>query len=457
MDKYTPGVGVLDQSVASPLGELVEKLKFEKLNTALVVLPSFFAFPSMLLLLLGFTTLLRALTERPMDLAESYALFPGLYLTAGLLFSAGFTLSSMVSSYVLLRTLRKHLYSSGVAVYYFKGEQNYLSLLQQLENTVEKTALPSPVTGLILALLTSGLFYPVLLVTAEMTIRKHRRLEEKVLFDKEYTSSYGALHAAVDLALFIATLGLHMVYMSYRTARAFNKHVEEVHSSHPAPPSSPPQKPLENTVEPQLKLLTGLCLIVLGLAAVLSYLGVMASYYVYACTGLLISLVPATTRSKGFARTVLVVFAVMYMVIAGGVLSGLLGYTIYINLYREFTEQTSYFLEVDALTRSFIIFLNNLAISAPSVIPLLGGLTLATGVFNAGLILGVLTTHQASLFSLVVLVLPHSVLEILAYSIMVSASVFYGEPRKYAGFFAMGALVLLLAALVETITIELLR
>ena len=103
MDKYTPGVGVLDQSVVSPLGELVEKLKFEKLNTALVVLPSFFAFPSMLLLLLGFTTLLRALTERPMDLAESYALFPGLYLTAGLLFSAGFTLFNLLKRHVQIQ------------------------------------------------------------------------------------------------------------------------------------------------------------------------------------------------------------------------------------------------------------------------------------------------------------------------------------------------------------------
>ncbi|MEM1858437.1 MAG: stage II sporulation protein M, partial [Desulfurococcaceae archaeon] len=121
--------------------------------------------------------------------------------------------------------------------------------------------------------------------------------------------------------------------------------------------------------------------------------------------------------------------------------------------------QTNVASSMKMLDLATYIFVNNLVISLPSIVPYVGGVLVAQGVYNAGLVVG--TIVGSGLRSpgdvILILVYPHSILELSAYAILLTSSSFLGEWRRYTVLAATGILLLFTAALVEALTIKYLQ
>lgn len=365
----------------------------------------------------------------------------------------GFTASTMVSSYILLRYFREHYYYSAFEVYSVKrGEQPELAV-RLVESFVERSSLPTPITGLLLAFLTAGVSYPVILSMAEVSARRHSALEEEVVLGTRYTRTKSGAWVAFDFFVFLVTLGLYLVYMSWRLTTVVNNHLRLVHS--PTTGETSTQTRIqEGTSSPPVTLTLGLYLLALSFVVALLYSGVPGYFMAYT-TGIALSLVPIVLRKKRFLTTVIVIFLMLYSSVVAGVLGGIAAFEQYSFLFEQSRESLKW------MTRSPLelcvnIFLNNFALSAPAAVPAIGGLYLVQGSFNAGFILGIgVALGAVPVYALLILVFPHAILEILAYAVIASSSMYYTEPKRFLAAFSLGVMVLLLAAVVETITIEL--
>lgn len=446
----------MEQSSEQPvdtLGELVKSITFKKVSPALLALPAAFAAPAAALLLLSLSRIMGQL--RALDMLDAWSILQALsYMQWSLVLSIGFMASTAIASYILLRDLREHMYYSGIATYYFKGGRDFVSGLYYLKNSLERSSLPAPATGLLLAFLTSGLSYPILLCIAEKALREHIALEEEALLNKRLTKRYGAADIVLDLLLVVATLELYVAYMAVRHARTFNKHVDLIHGSHPNPPAIPEQQPPEEREVSYSAAFTGLLLVVLGIGILASYLGLYVTPYVVLSAGLALVGVSLSTRS--LLKRALLLYLLLYVFMASGVAAGIAGFETYkflLSVFNQLEEQSR------ILSRSFTsllayIFTNNFSISYPASLPTSGAITLATGIFNAGVLLGVLVASGLrGLRALLVIVMPHALLELAGYAVLVSAAGSYRNPREFTRVVALGVALLFIAALVEAVTI----
>ncbi|MEM4880998.1 MAG: stage II sporulation protein M [Desulfurococcaceae archaeon] len=449
------------QTTPHYLQELIKTFRFSKMSPGLLLLPSLFAFLSLVLFTIGFSQLLKlgeeAVTGGISPLESLYVVQPILWGVVALL---GFTIASMIAVYNLLKNLKDHFYQSGVTVYYFTGGPSFEGAMQYLRSILVRSTLPSPVTGILLMFLTSGVAYPVILCFAEKAVREHAIVEEEALFRTKFTSEYKWFNMLIDFALVPLTLGLYLAYMGRRVAKVFNAHVNAIHSSHPNPPTLPPHGTTVQELRPTSSLLIGLLLLSIGLNIVTSYIGLFtASYVAYSC-GILLSALVLARRTKGTsASSVLVVLILLYLLVFGGLLAGMTGYETYRVLTDTIRRQTNVASSMKMLDLATYIFVNNLVISLPSIVPYVGGVLVAQGVYNAGLVVG--TIAGSGLRSpgdvVLVLVYPHSILELSAYAILLTSSSFLGEWRRYTVLAATGILLLFTAALVEALTIKYLQ
>lgn len=440
------------------LQELISKFVFSKLSTGLLLLPSIFAFLSMALFTVGFSQLLKLgekiVTGEISPLESLYIAQPMLWGAIALL---GFTIASMVSVYNLLKNIKDHFYQSGVTLYYFAGGSSFEGAMQYLRSTLIRSTLPSPVTGMLLAFLTSGIAYPVILCFVEKAVREHAIVEEETLFKTKFTGEYKWFNMLIDFTLLFLTLGLYLVYMSYRLARVFNAHVNNIHGSHPNPPTIPPHSVAIRELKPTMSLLVGLLLLSMGFNTITSCFGLFtANYVVYSCGVLLSTLVLVRGTRKLTVSSILVVLALLYLLMIGGLLAGIAGYETYKPLTDTIRRQIDVISSMNVLELTTYIFVNNLVLSLPSIVPYIGGILMAQGVYNAGLVIG--TVVGSGLRSLrdvlLILAYPHAVLELSAYSILLTSSSLLGKWKKYAMLVTTGILFLFTAALVETLTIK---
>ncbi|MEM4623489.1 MAG: stage II sporulation protein M [Desulfurococcaceae archaeon] len=449
------------------LKSLIESFEFNKMNYVPLILPSIFLFISMMLISYGLGQTLKFLGSKLEEDVSLNVLLGSQMLQWGIISLLGFTIATMIASYYVLENTRKHIYESSVTTYYFKGGSTAEGLIQYLRSIYARASLPAPVTGLLLSFLTSGLSYLVVLYIVEKTIREHAILEENTLLESRVTGKYGLISFIIDLVLLFLTMGIYLAYMGYRLGKVYNKHVELIHGNHPLPPSKKPdvnvskEFPGDLFGEKSTTILISLLLVGIALNIMLCYFGFYSILTYVPSYGLIIGAITVSRRNTSSMRDFLLTLCLIYTLIIGSMLTGLLAHDTFSYIARSFQKQVE---EVgvgrDPWFTARYIFTNNLLISLPAIIPYIGGLLIGYGVTNAGLLIGAIVGAglRNLLEGLLILVYPHSLLELSAYSILITSSKYlFSNTRKFLIHTITGILVLFLAALVEALTIVLLR
>ncbi|MEM4717694.1 MAG: hypothetical protein QXE81_02905 [Desulfurococcaceae archaeon] len=449
----------------SVLGEIIRSYTFRKINTTLHVLPGIFLFISLVMITSWLGIVIRNLPRVEADgliTLEELPYYAFALIQWGLVGLIGFTIASMISIYKALNDSRKHIYESSVVSYYFKGGITVEGLYQYLINSYSRSLLPSPITGLVLCFLTTGVAYPVLLFLAEKHIRDHATIEESAFIKERLTRTYTTSRVLLDIVLIAITLGLYLIYMGYRFSKTFNRHIEIIHSSHPTPPTYSIVHVPEYARDANASLMILIILLGVFIGAFLSSIGFLVGNFFGYIYGFILAYLTTRVSKLGFRRTLIYIFISLYIIGYGGLLNGLLSYehlAPLLKYYHEYLKDISGVVqENNPLFSTIYIFTNNLVISLSSIVPYAGSIIVSMGVYNAGFILGLITGagSVSILNSLLVFFYPHALLELLGYAILVSSSGFVlRSPSRFVIYAIFGIMILLLAASIEVLTIML--
>jgi len=425
---------------ASELSQVVSSISFAKAGYLLHVMPGIFIAPGLVLLLYSIPSIY-----------SGYGSLVALPQSVTLLLA--YLVASVLSSYYLLQLVKKHLYESSVVTYYFTRGKSFEGALLYIRNAIASSTLPSPGTGMLLVFLTGA--YPVILLLARKALRAHMREEEKALLGKAYTSEYGIVNIALDLALTIATLGLYMSYLAYETIRDYNRHIEIIHGSHPNPPSQTIVLSGEQHGGP-VDSVIGVVATTIGLSWLLSYLGIPYSFVANISIGIAWFALNYLMRNRNYPLILLANIAMVYVLMATGIVTGIAGYSVYMELFRGQLEQLKESVaSLDLAGLAVYIFTNNIAIALPSIIPF-GSVSLASGTYNAGIIVGVAVYGRSideMMRMLSFLTYPYAILELLGYAVIASSIARIHTSWKYIAIILLGSLILFTAAVLEALTI----
>jgi len=425
---------------ASELSQVVSSISFTKAGYLPHVIPGLFIAPGLILLLYSIPSIY-----------SGYGSLVALPQSATLLLA--YLVASVLSSYYLLQLVKKHLYESSVVTYYFTRGKSFEGALLYIRNAIASSTLPSPGTGMLLVFLTGA--YPVILLLARKALRAHMREEEKALLGKAYTSEYGIVNIALDLALTIATLGLYMSYLAYKTIRDYNRHIEIIHGSHPNPPSQTIVLSGEQRGGP-VDSVIGVVATTIGLSWLLSYLGIPYSFVANISIGIAWFALNYLMRNRSYLLILLANIAMVYVLMATGIVTGIAGYSVYMELFGGQLEQLKESVAgLDLAGLVVSIFTNNIAVALPSIIPF-GSISLASGTCNAGIIVGVAVygrTIDEMIGMLSFLTYPYAILELLGYAVIASSIARINTSWKYIVIILLGSLILFMAAVLEALTI----
>ncbi len=441
--------------------KLVSSIKFEKINLLPILLPFIFLSSGILLLLSsGFLKSLLGggIVENSIQSVQiDYSLS-----SYGALLIIGYLLSSTISVYYLVRKVSRHLHDSIVATTYFTKGLSVESLLSILESMVNKHSLPSPITSLLLNIVSSGITYPIILLLVEKAFIEHCILEEELLLKSKYSKQRTSVYIVLDAALIVLTLGAYGLYIAWRFTTSFNKHYELIHSTHPYPPE--PRGTIQSTSTPSntysgSKYAYILLLLTPILSIIYTKLGSTIMPVIPAGSALIVSSILFSMRSENSWRKSGLALLLLYSIMIAGFTTGLLASS-EVSSYTEIVrrELGSRIPSEDPVLQVVMIFTNNFIISILAVIPYIGLIPVAIGGYNAGVIMGYFTTiPESRTVALLTLVLPHTILEFTGYAILVvSSTLLFHDTKKFVKTVLTGASVLLLAAVVEVATIILL-
>ncbi|WFO75361.1 hypothetical protein J4526_00170 [Desulfurococcaceae archaeon MEX13E-LK6-19] len=382
-------------------------------------------------------------------------------ITLGLLgFYALYVIGSSFSIYKLYDNLIDHILYSSILVYNWCKELDcdYQGVIR---TGLERRKIPSPVTTVIVNVLTAGAAYPVLLGLFEKYISMHWFSEEKALFKKTRVKVKSTASILFDIALLFLTLGVYMVYWIFRSIQRYNKHIEAIHSKHPHPPTIPTQEFPSETKS--LALVLGILLFFTGLYS----LAILIIPWIFPVMilgfGFMLPYIAYLSRGRSLLKQSLTVLFFEYVYMLTLAVIGLAAYPYYSStILKGFEEQTreiissNNFMEVATM-----IFLNNVKISAVALVPIIGmayaGYALSLTGFVYGLIIGTLMEKSVSqaIGALSILVAPHAPLELYSYALSLSIATRIG--REPSGSLALKAIlsitILLAAAFIEAILI----
>ncbi|MEM4810253.1 MAG: stage II sporulation protein M [Desulfurococcaceae archaeon] len=438
------------------LFEVIKTFIFNKESPVLYVLPSLFLVPAVILFL---SFLDEALTGY---ITQGDVLIPGTIIQWAFTMFLAYMISSSVASYKILRLIRKHLYESSVTTYYFTRNKDFMSLLQYLKNAMSSTEMPSPVTGVVLSIVTGGISYPIISCVIEKVLREHMNMEERALLKQEFTKRYGGLRSLLQLILMVLTLGVYLMHQTWKTISLYNKHVETIHKDHPNPPSSVSIN-IEGEGPPYASqaFFHGVILLAMALFILLSCFGLFTTSLVAIGIGALWSVFILLNSHRSVKNLVIINIATAYLLIISGLFMGIAGFNTY-SFYFYYLESLEAITKQTPLFISIYIFINNAVVSLPAIIPYVGLIPLTTGILNAGLIIGLEAMRRCVNIACVlglmtILIYPHTVLELLAYAVIASSISKWGKWREFSKLLIIGLIVLLIAALVETATLMALR
>lgn len=454
----------IDYSVSeSKLGLLIKNISFRKEPVFLYTIPGIFLsislFAIVITLSIIFINILTGgdLSEVVQQIAH-YSRFMLLYI--------GYVLLSAIVSYRYCTLVTKHLVDSGLTSYYWLREINDYDSIKILYATgLVRRNIPSPLTVLVLSIITGGLAYPFILYVLEKNLRKHCIGEESKFLNKKLTEDIDASNLLVDIILTIVTLGLYMVYLSSRLIRQFNKHIETIHSNHPHKPLVVKSYEAAGYFQYLVKspvFLTSVLLLTTSLISTLQLLGVSMYFILPIVSGLYVFTISIIYSRSSFTIQVLYTLLAIYLSFT---LAAAVGFTGFFMYY----EILSYFKSIiegigrDPFHQLSYIFSNNLVISLLSLVPYLGSVYIGSGLCNAGLIYGVILADSVLLRGnytpLLLFIQPHAFLELLAYSLFVSLStrVFRINTSSFIRILVASIATLFAAAVVEVITIQLIH
>lgn len=434
----------------SRLDDMVNEIRFNKISSLhiLVALP-------LLVTIYGLSKIYYLIQENGLSAVEQL----DFTTTAFLGFYGVYLVASSFSIYKLYSELIDHIVYSNIVLYHWckDVECNYGSLLK---TGLERKKIPTPVTALLINIVTGGLTYPILLGLFEKYITIHWSSEEKTLFNKSSIREKTFATIVFDLAFLILTLGLYLIYWILRSIRIFNKHVNAIHAKHPYPPQSYVKE--GETKERGLITILGLMLFFTGLYSLATYIVPWLSIVTVVGFGLLIPYIAFISRKTSIIKQSLILLFFEYILIVLLGFVGLTSYHHYSTILEGFKEQTKEIVISDNVVDVLVmIFLNNVKITAASLIPVIGmvyaGYALSQTGFIYGLMLGSLLEKNLlhALTGLLVLVLPHAPLELYSYALALSIGSRVGVEKSYclAIKAAISITILLIAAYIEALLI----
>ncbi|MEZ0393683.1 MAG: hypothetical protein ABWK00_01355 [Desulfurococcaceae archaeon] len=376
--------------------------------------------------------------------------YPGPLGLAGawLVLMFGFSIAAAFSSYRMVSTISRHLRASALRAYYaFKGGSGE-ALPSYVAGEAEAGELPSGATSFLLSLLFAPVAYPVLLAISEKVLRAHVAREEG---GARPVKEYGASNALVDALLTVASLGAYLSAWSSRIARLYNSHVEFLGTGRAGGGAPPPAELGGGGV-------AGVAMVALGASCTAAYFGFPGSFvYFSAVAGTVFALYAHRTRALSLGGQIARLLGLAYAVLLSSALIGAFGAPSLYQLYEGFRSSAEAVRGLGVLGLALAIFGNNAMISAAAVAPVLGPAFMGYAISNSGVIYGVATALAPGprAFAVALLpVMPHAILELLAYAIILSGSsrMSSGIVRA-AAIVASGFAVLAAAALVESLSI----
>lgn len=372
----------------------------------------------------------------------------------------GYILASAISIYRLLKITHTHLVNSGITSYYWlKKLDDYDSIIKLYRSGVMRRDLPSPLTGLIATLLSGGIAYPILLYVVDKTMRDHYYGEEGKFLGIHITNRINVEHGLVYVAATLLTVGLFLIIWDYIIVRNYNRHVKTIHGSHPEPPSTITTTLTYGEHGGEIPILAlSLAFLGAGIYGLLGIIGFMNHLTGTIGYGLLIAGIAAYYRRKSFSSQVGRVYGFIYL---SFILFSIIGYTsaqTYYSLYEETSKQLVELRTNDLFNLTRNIFINNFIISFISTIPIIGPLYLGVGLGNAALYYGVainIALSKGNLSILLLPLMPHAILELLAYAFFASLSmrIFIEKESKFTIYFVISALILFTAAFIEALSV----
>lgn len=442
--------------LTSRIREVIEKTGFNREKPHLYILTSIIApFEAITILML----MNIAVSSQNMEVIES-----SIRLSHFAVLMLGYVLGSTYLSYRATKLVKEHLFLSNLSTYaYAREKDDRERLLALFKSSLARSEIPSPITSLILNIITLGLFFPILLHILESNIRKHARSEETLFYNKSLTRETGFSTLLLDLSALLVTLFIYMIPRVLRFVRVFNKHVDTVHTGvkqYPYTQETIIEKPIESPLLGiALILLTIsihslLSLINISLIAGIGYvLALPALYTVY------------TLRNASIYKQIIVAYMIIYLILCSTILIGYIHSNASVPMAESFYKSTRDIYEkfgTDVSSYFEYIFMNNFVISASSIVSTINPVLLFHAIANAGVILGGLSFKlvvekglQTIIAMLLFLVWPHVLLELLSYGIflVLAVNIDNWNWRRILIFFSTALLILIVAAFVESLTI----
>ena len=384
--------------------------------------------------------------------------FTSLWYTRLATLYVGYILSSAYSAYRIYKLLHRHLVDSGITSYYWLKKINDInSIIKLYKAGLFKRELSSPITVFLITLFSGGLAYPIFLFLAERTLRNHAYGEESKFINRPITNTIGVEHGLLFFAAVILTMGLYLIYWGYRVASIYNKHIDTIHASHPDLPRI--KYNIVTGYEENIPILAlGLVfagIVFYGLAGLYGLPCYLPSIIGY---GALLGYIALSYRQTSFTEQVLLTYGFIYLVFLATTAIGFISAPAYTDFYQKIEEEITNIRSHDFLTLILNIFFNNLGISIVAVSPLLGSIYLGLGLGNSGLMYGIilsLSIIRGNLSTLILPIMPHAILELFAYSVFVviSTRIMREETRRILIWLLFGISMLLLAAVIESLSI----
>ncbi|MET1160266.1 MAG: stage II sporulation protein M [Thermoprotei archaeon] len=437
----------------TPLKKLVESFRFKPLSTGLYILPGVFLLISMpAFLITAYAIYTRGVEEA---LTAWYRPLAILYL--------GYLATTSYLAYSTTNTLKKHLLESGITSYYWLRLRRDTSALKALyRGALARRDLPSPITSLLITLFTGGIAYLVILHLLEKNLRNHCYGEESLFLGKTYTRRIGSETGLIDIAATLLTIGGYLSYWGWRVARTYNKHLELIHSNHPNPPEKPLKGFNDYLPDPGLSVLA-FTLLGTGIYSLLGLAGIPPLTFASIAYGLLLPAFSIQYRTRSIARQLAYTYAYVYLVLIVSTIIGFASAHSLMDLAKDLEKMFAPFRRGSFPELATMIFMNNYAISLVALAPIIGSLGIGIGVTNAGIVYGVILLMRllwggigSFLNALLLPVMPHAILELLGYAVFIVVSTRITQNRKgLLSLFVLGTLILLLAAVIEALTITL--
>jgi len=428
------------------LDKLVESISFSREQLLLYTLPGLF-------LILSLPQLAAVLYYAMTGNMEAANKFLTTWYSRLAVLYTGYIILSSYLSYRLTKLSVKHLVDSGIVSYYWfkqRGDEEAVKALYR--SGLMRRELPSPVTALIITLLTGGLAYLAVLYIVEKNLRDHCYGEEASFIGVASTNRIDPTHLLLDIAATLLTLGLYLSIWSARVVRVYNKHLALVHGKHPNPPEPRPVSGDVATTAPIL--LLGIALLHAAVAGALGAIklplhAVTIIGYSSMLAGFMLKL-----RDKPLLLQVAATLVLVYFTMLLTTAVGFMATPAYTELTRVFRRLDEIFKDKSFWDKAAFIFANNYALALASLTPFIGPILLGWGMGQAAVYIGVATTISIARGwepAVIIYALPYAVLELLGYSIFLALStrITGMKPSRALAVLAAGTLILFLAALEE--------